>query len=181
MADIPADIDPVTYLASQNKPFLKRFLQQCGITIGDKGKDELLDLCIRAHTFGLPQERVEEDENKQAEWARTVHGQTLPHPSSLQSPWQTDLRSLALTFLVDIITYLRTKCGWTDGRLKRYKDDRGYLLHRSGHVTGVKLNTHDGCTYVRGQCTPQTRLSAQPYEPWILLTADGDVVTEECT
>ena len=162
-------------------PFLRQFLQSRGVTIGGKRREELLELCIRAHNLDLPQERTHDDDAQHGELARTVSGRRLPHPSSLPSAWKADMRCLPRTSLVDIIEYLRTKCGWTNGRLRRYQDDRGYLLHQSGHVADMKLTALDGFTYVRGTCTPQTRLSGKPYDLWVLLTQDGEIVTGECT
>ena len=100
MADIPVNTDPVTYLASQNKPVLKQFLQQHGITVGDKRKDKLLDLCIRAHTLGLPRKRVEEDVNKQGSVKLNAPGSTpmmeacMSAASAPRRPaWTLDLMS----------------------------------------------------------------------------------------
>ena len=181
MADIPAGVAPITFLQEQTVPVLKRYLQQRGVTVGTRRKGELVDLCLRAHTLGLSRERTEDDEGRHSELARTVAGSVLPHPASLETPWDANMRPLPMVSILDAFGYLSEKCGWDMARLKRFKDDRGYLLHQSGHVSNVKQNRHGSFSYVRGQCTPQTRLSAKPYDLWLLISEEGQIITGQCT
>ena len=181
MAANAARMDTVAFLQDQNVPFLKRYLQDRSVSVGTKRKEELLALCVRAHTIGLQQECLGDNDAQHGELARMAAGQTLPHQSALQSPWVADMRGLPRTSLIDVFNYLRIKAGWSTDRLRRYQDDRGYLLHQSGPVTDMKLNIHESYAYVRGLCTPQTWLSARPYDLWILLAEDGEIITGECT
>ena len=76
------------------------------------------------------------------------------------------------------------KCGWSSDRLTSYKIDNGYRLHLAHHIDNVQVShgLHPEFMYLKCTCVPETRQSAQPYIPWILLRCtSGEIISGGCT
>lgn len=170
-------------LNKKTVPALQKFLQERGIRPGKRKKSELLELATKAIKYDLPTEDKVDNDAELAEIRRQVCGNSTVHPSALpSSDWTSNLRNIPSVTLVHAFSYFKEICQWDSGRLKRYRDDLGWKLHKSGHIQDVNMmKITDDAVYLRAKCTPTTRLSEKPYSLWILVTKDGDVVCGECT
>ena len=98
-------------------PELKKYLQVWGISVANKRREELLDLCIKAHELAI--EIIDEPGDQMgvsAKW-ETDNG-TVPDPYSLKSDWTTDLSSFPNYTWGDMCTYLIVKEGYEHESLK---------------------------------------------------------------
>ena len=44
-----------------------------------------------------------------------------------------------------------------------------------------EYSSEESDCFVKGKCTPETRLSASPYDMWILIDKNGVMYSAECT
>ena len=59
---------------------------------------------------------------------------------------------------------------------RRHKNDNSYRLHINRHIKDVAIAPNDSrFCYVRGNCIPEERQTADPYDIWVLLHPDGTV------
>ena len=101
-------------------PDLKKYLQARGISVSNKRKEELLELCCKAHELGIEvQDDEETSESNIAQKLMTADGQ-LPQPYSLKSDWTTDFSSLPNYTWGDMYAYLIVKEGYDHESLKAY-------------------------------------------------------------
>ena len=167
---------------SKSVPELKQFLTDRGIKTTGYKRNELRDLANEALEQSITTKSQLNDDSKVVLERRTVNGKTFPHPSLSDIKWNDNLYDIPTIESFDVQYYLKMKCGWTNERLKSYKNDHSYRLHTNGHISNVKLTVlDDKYRYVRAQCTPEERQSASPYDLWILLDIDGVVNSGECT
>ncbi|CAG2212861.1 unnamed protein product [Mytilus edulis] len=73
--------------------------------------------------------------------------------------WTVDLRGVPSVETGDIMIYLLSTCQWSDDRLRDYKQDNGYKLYISNHISE----------------------SADPYNTWVLMDSTGYLKSGGCT
>ena len=107
-------------------PELKRYLQVWGISVANKRRKELIDLCIKAHELAI--EIIDEAGDQMGVSAKleTDDG-TVPDPYSLKSDWTTDLSSFPNYTWGDMYFYLIVKEGYFHESLKAFKSLEGAL------------------------------------------------------
>ena len=75
-------------LVQMRVPVLKRYLQVQGISVANKQRDELLDLCGKAHELAIDIIDEQVDQKDISAKLVTYEG-TIPDPYSLHSDWTT--------------------------------------------------------------------------------------------
>ena len=167
----------------QTVPAIKKYLKEHGATAVKRKKAELIGLAVKARKLNL--EPVGNgSESALYESRRAINGDIQSHPCTIpESAWSKNLRKIPSVTLACAFTYCSDTCGWDSGRVKRYRDDLGWQLHKAGHVHDVMMHgdMNAGFVYVKGKCTPTTRLNEKPYDLWIMLKENGDVVCGERT
>lgn len=168
---------------------LRDFLAKRGVNSHCYNKGDLLLLARNAIDIDLPVLSAIDDHNKVQFCKRfVILGQTvyqLPHISGLTDGWMDDLSSVPDLEMSDVLVYLYTRCGWSQERLKTFKEDGAFQLFTSGHVHGVitrapfRLGEKD-FQYVKGKCVPEQRQSASPYAVWILAEKSGTIQQASC-
>ena len=171
--------DALKSLETKNLPEIKKFLAERGIKTSGYRKQELLNLAKEALNQNVPVKN-ENNEFQAGKKRRTVNGITYPHPLTIDT-WNDSLADMPEIEAYDVQYYLKNNCLWTDTRLKSYKNDNSYRLHTNGHVSCVSMTClPNNLYYLKGQCTPEERQSAEPYKMWVLVNKDGTIISGEC-
>ena len=120
-------------------PELKKYLQLRGISVTNKHREELLDLCIKAHKLAI--EIIDEpgDQMGVSVKLETDDG-TVFDPYSLKLDWTTDLSSFLNYTWGDMYAYLIVKERYDHEILKAFKSLKGFRLHWDGHVQSLQAN-----------------------------------------
>ena len=168
-------------------PDLKKYLQARGISVSNKRKEELLELCCKAHELGIEvQDDEETSKSNIAQKLMTADGQ-LPQPYSLKSDWTTDFSSLPNYTWGDMYAYLIVKEGYDHESLKAYKSLEGFRLHLDGHVQILQTNKskyheHSLLKFsVKPTERERTHLDNKPtYQGWFVLKPDGSILSAYC-
>ena len=105
-------------------PELKRYLQVQGISVANKQRDELLDLCSKAHELAIEFMDEQVDQNDISEKLVTNEG-TIPDPYLLHLDWTTDFSLLSNYTWGDMCAYLIVKEGYDHESLRAYKSLEG--------------------------------------------------------
>ncbi|XP_062567661.1 uncharacterized protein LOC134229863 [Saccostrea cucullata] len=113
---------------------------------------------------------------------RTVGDRILPSISEVKlCDWNGDLKSVPDIDIADVFVHL-INIGWDQNRLHSYKEDRGYLLYQNNHVDSVRVCLLDSeYSYIMCNTTPETRQSEYPYRTWLLVKADGCIISGGCS
>ena len=171
------------FFTKQTVKWLKGYLKDRNVQADDRRKADLVKLAWKASQIGV--EKTPKDDNTEQDGVhrRTINKIILPDPSTLHC-WNEDLSNISGMNINDVFIYGADTCGWGNGRLKRYKEDNSWQLHKSRHVHSVSTSSveRDGCQYhyVKGKCLPETKQSEAPYSLWILLNSNMDVITGQC-
>ena len=135
---------------------LKKYLR--GISVANKLREELLDLCIKADELAI--EIIDEPGDQMGVSAKleTEDG-TVPDPYSLKSDWTTDLSSFPNYTWGDMYAYLIVKEGYDHESLKAFKSLKGFRLHWDGHVQSLQANKSIfcGCHLIKFGMKPTER------------------------
>ena len=168
-------------------PELKKYLQVSGISIANKRREELLDLCQKAHELAIEVIDKQEDPSATSVIKLTTKDGIIPDPYSLKSDWTTDFTPLANYTWGDMYAYLIVKEGYDHESLKAYKSLEGFRLHRDGHVQSLQTNTSTffGYHLVKFSVKPtereRTQIGNKPtYDCWLVLKEDGSVHSAHC-
>ena len=167
-------------------PELKKYLQVRGIRVANKRREELLDLCIKAHELAI--EIIDEPGDQIGVSAKleTDDG-TVPDPYSLKSDWTTDLSSFPNYTWGDMYAYLIVKEGYDHESLKAFKSLEGFRLHWDGQVQSLQANKSIfcGCHLIKFSVKPtereKTQIDNKPtYDGWLLIKENGSVHSAHC-
>ena len=162
-------------------PELKKYLQVRGISVANKLREELLDLCIKAHELAI--EIIDEPGDQMGVSAKLeTEDETVPDPYSLKSDWTTDLSSFMNYTWGDMYAYLIVKEGYDHESFKAFKSLQGFRLHWDGHVQSLQANKSIfcGCHLIKFSVKPtereKTQIDNQPtYDGWLLIKENGSV------
>ena len=163
---------------------LKKYLR--GISVANKLREELLDLCIKADELAI--EIIDEPGDQMGVSAKleTEDG-TVPDPYSLKSDWTTDLSSFPNYTWGDMYAYLIVKEGYDHESLKAFKSLKGFRLHWDGHVQSLQANKSIfcGCHLIKFGMKPtereKTHIDNKPtYDGWLLIKENGSVHSAHC-
>ena len=168
-------------------PELKKYLQVRGISVANKRREELLDLCIKAHELAI--EIIDEpgDQIGGVSAKLETNDGTVPDPYSLKSDWTTDLSSFPNYTWGDMYAYLIVKEGYDHESLKAFKSLEGFRLHWDGHVQSLQANKSIfcGCHLIKFSVKPtereKTQIDNKPtYDGWLLIKENGSVHSAHC-
>ncbi|XP_070533496.1 uncharacterized protein [Ptychodera flava] len=165
-------------------PDLKDFLQKRGVTVSNYRKQDLVKLCVAAATLDV--QPIDRDDSEElSRIRRTVKvgdGSGLVDDHRRLKRWSGDLSTMPDVSLPDVLIWLKTGCNWTSERLRKHEQDKGYLLYKGNHIYGVTYAaTKHRHFYIKSLCIRQEKQKESPYEPWVLVSKDGEVVSGGCT
>ncbi|KAK3091881.1 hypothetical protein FSP39_023407 [Pinctada imbricata] len=171
---------------SMQKPQLKAFLSERGLTVSDYSVHQLRELSKKAIELNLPIIKTPDDteEMRKTRSRVIIDGECIKffHVSSTDlKEWTDDLKNVPVFSQADIFVYLLSKSEWSPVRLQSYKSERGYRLFQSNHIHTVLCHQlqHDHL-YIKAKCIRETSQSADPYRTWCLLNSDGSCVSAGC-
>ncbi|CAG2211917.1 unnamed protein product [Mytilus edulis] len=79
--------------------------------------------------------------------------------------------------MADVFAYLVSLAKWTPSRLRTYKNERGFRLSKSNHISSAEIFKlpHEHY-YIKASCIRETSQKADPYMTWCLVNSEGDTV-----
>jgi hypothetical protein len=120
---------------SMKVPELNKYLHARGITTTSYKVADLRCLSGLAHEMNLDIVESSIDHAKDLKSRRTVKVIDgvfeLPDPYLLSKHWSSDLTYVPDTDMPDVLTYLVSKCGWSNERLRNFRNDKGFRLFLS--------------------------------------------------
>lgn len=119
---------------------LKKCLQDRGISVSNKKKEELLELTEKTHELGLELTDNGESISDVVNAKLVTKDGTIPNPFNLYSDWSTDFSDAPNFAWGDLCCYLINKKGYDQEYLKAYKSLEQYRLHWDEHVYNLQRN-----------------------------------------
>lgn len=141
-------------------PELKCFLSDRGIKTSGKRKDELIELSLKARDTYEVLEASDHDKSVYNRRRILKNDVTIINVNGCHVNWSSNLQNMPTKGLGDVFAYLLTNCQWTPERLRNFRKDDGYLLHKDRHVENVEMGHitgHCDVVYIRGNIKPEQR------------------------
>ncbi|XP_063444855.1 uncharacterized protein LOC134725172 [Mytilus trossulus] len=168
------------------KPALRTFLMERGMTVSDYSIQQLRELAFKAVELDLPVISTPDDTDSFLQFRSTVvlNGEKVTFPTVFQCEqkgWTDDLKSVPVFSMADVFAYLVSFAKWTPSRLKTYKNERGFRLSKSNHISSAEIFKlpHEHF-YIKASCIRETSQKADPYMTWCLVNSEGVCISAGC-
>ncbi|CAG2236532.1 unnamed protein product [Mytilus edulis] len=149
------------------KPALRSFLMERGMTVSDYSVQQLRELAFKAVELDLPVISTPDDTDSFLQFRSTVvlNGEKVTFPTVFQY----------------VFAYLVSFAKWTPSRLRTYKNERGFRLSKSNHISSAEIFKlpHEHF-YIKASCIRETSQKADPYMTWCLVNSEGVCISAGC-